>query len=130
MLCEGTHCSYTSFHTNSDCHHGSTAAPIAVGCHNTDSVHYIVMQSDWNTCCISGQELEAWTNSYGVVNWSPTIVLWGLPPHCKGHVLPIKLLDNGKRSPWRKRETCIEIISKNIPWLSTADSHLWLQQLP
>ena len=42
-------------HTNSDGLHGSTAAPIAVGGHNTDCVHYIVRQNDLNTCYIGGE---------------------------------------------------------------------------
>ena len=34
-------------HTNYDGGHGSTAAPIAVGGHNTDSVVHIIGYSDW-----------------------------------------------------------------------------------
>ena len=120
----------TSFqHTNSDGQHSSTAAPIAVGGHYTDCVHYIVGQNDWNTCCTDGESTETWTDNYSVVDWSPTIILWGLPLHSKSHTVPTILLDNGRGSSWRRRETYMEIISKNSPWLSTADRPLWLQKL-
>ena len=69
-------------HTNSDGLSGSKAASIAVGGHNTDNVCYIVRQNDWNTCCTGGEWAETWTDSYSVVDWSPTIILWGLPLHC------------------------------------------------
>ena len=117
----------TSFqHTNSDDVHGSTAASIAVDGHNTDNVHYIVRQNDWNTCCTGGEEPDAWTESYGVADWSATIILWRLPPHHNDHTVPTILVDHKRGSPWRKRETCMETISKNSHWLSTADSSLWL----
>ena len=69
-------------HTNANGLHGSTAAPIAVDGHNTDSVCYIVWQNDWNTCCTGGEWTETRTDSYSVVDWSPTIILWGLPLYC------------------------------------------------
>ena len=81
-------------HTNSDSHHGNTTAPIAVGGHNTDSVYHIVRYSDWNTCSTGGDWTEAWTDSDGVVDWSPTIILWGLPLHCEGHTVPTILLNS------------------------------------
>ena len=70
---------FQSSHTNSDGHHGSIAAPIAVGGHNTDNVYHIVGYSEWNTCSTGGDWTEAWTDSDGVVDWSPTIILWGVP---------------------------------------------------
>ena len=79
-------------HTNSDGLHGNTAAPITVGSHDTDGVYHIVGYSDWNTCFTGGDWTETWTDSDGVVDWSPTIILWGLPLHCEGHtVLTISL---------------------------------------
>ena len=87
-------------------HHGGTAAPIAVGGHNTDSVSHIVGHSEWNTCSTGGDWTEAWTDSDGVVDWSPTIILWGLPLHCEGHTVPTILLNSGGGSPGRRWETC------------------------
>ena len=57
------------------CHHDSTAAPIAVGGHNTDSVSHIVGYSEWNTCSTGDDCTNTWTDSDGVVDWSPTIIL-------------------------------------------------------
>ena len=87
-------------------HHGSTAAPIAVGGHNTDSVYHIVGHSDWNTCSTGGDWTETWTDSDGVVDWSPTIILWGLPLHCEGYTVPTILLNGGGESPGRRGESC------------------------
>ena len=81
-------------HTNSDSLHGSTAAPIAVDGHNTDSVYHIIGHSDCNTCSTGGDWTEAWTDSDGVVDWSPTIILWRLPLHCEGHIVPTILLNS------------------------------------
>ena len=92
--------------TNSDGLHDSTAAPIAVGCHNTDSVHYTVRQDDWNTCCIGGQEREAWSNSDGVVDWSTTIILRGVPLHCKNDDVLAIVQNSGREDRGRRRETC------------------------
>ena len=89
-------------HTNSDGLHGSTAAPIAVGGHNTDSVSHIVGYSDRNTCSTGGDWTEAWTDSDGVVDWSPTIILWGLPLHCDGHTVLTILLNSVGGSPGRR----------------------------
>ena len=75
-------------------HHGSTTVPIAVGGHNTDSVHHIVGYSDWNTCSTGGDWTETWTDSDGVVDWSPTIILWGLPLHRDGHTVQTILLNS------------------------------------
>ena len=86
-------------------HHGSTAALIAVGSHNTDSVYHIVGYSDWNTCSTGGDWIEAWTDSDGVVEWSPTIILWGLPLHCEGHTVSTILLKSVGRSSGGRRKS-------------------------
>ena len=83
-------------------HHSSTTAPIAVGGHNTDLVYHIVGYSDWNTCSTGENCTETWTDSDGVVNWSPTIILWGLPLHCEGHTVLIILLNSGEGSLGRR----------------------------
>ena len=88
--------------------HGSTAAPIAVGGHNTDSVYHIVGHSDWNTCSTGGDWTETWTDSDGVVDWSPTIILWGLPLYCEGHTVLTILLNSGGESPGRRGKICWE----------------------
>ena len=93
-------------HTNSDGLHGSTTAPIAVSGYNTDSVCYIVRQNDWNTCCTGGEWAETWTDSYSVVDWRPTIILWGLPLYCKDNAVPAIVHNSGREGPGRKRETC------------------------
>ena len=93
-------------HTNSDRLHGSTTAPIAVGCHNTDSVYHIVGYSDRNTCSTGGDWTEAWTDSDGVVDWSPTIILWGLPVHCEDYPILAILLNNVRGSQRRRRDCC------------------------
>ena len=85
-------------------HHGNTAAPIAVGGHNTDSVYHVVGHSDWNTCSTGGDWTDTWTDSDGVVDWSPTIILWGLPLHCEGHTVPTILLNSGGGSAGRRGE--------------------------
>ena len=95
-----------NIYTNSDCVHGSTTAPIAVDGHNTDSVCYIKRQNDWNTCCTGGEWTEAWTDSYSVVDWSPTIILWGLPLYCKDNAVPAIVHNSGRGGPGRRRETC------------------------
>ena len=59
----------TSLHilTNSDGLHGSTAAPIAVGGHNTDSVYHIVgHNSNPNTCSTGGEGTNIRTDGDGV----------------------------------------------------------------
>ena len=89
-------------------HHGSTAASITVGGHNTDGVYHIVGHSDWNTCSTGGDWTEAWTDSDGVVDWSPTIILWELPLHCEGYTVPTILLNSGGGSEGRRGETCQE----------------------
>ena len=81
----------------------STAAPNAVGGHNTDSVSHIVGYSYWNT---GSDWTEARIDSDGVVDWSPTIILWGLPLHCEGHTVLTILLSSGGGSPGRRGETC------------------------
>ena len=85
--------------------HSSKAASIAVSGHNNDSVHYIVRQNDWNTCCIGDEWTKAWTNCHGVVDWSPTIILWELPLHCKDGVACPVLLNSKRGSPRRREET-------------------------
>ena len=99
-------CKFQSSHTNTDGHHGSTTAPIAVGCHNTDGVYHIVGYSDWNTSSAGGDWTEAWTDSDGVVDWSPTIKLWGLPLHCEDHTVLAILLNSVGGSLRRRGETC------------------------
>ena len=91
-------------HTNSDGHDGSTTISIAVGGHNADSVYHIVGHSDWNTCSTGGDWTESWTDSDGVSDWSPTIILWGLPLHCEGHNIPTILLNSVGWSLGRRRE--------------------------
>ena len=85
-------------------HHGSTAAPIAVGGHNTDSVCHIVGHSDCNTSSTGGDWTEAWTDNDRVIDWSPTIILWGLPLHCEGHIVPTILLNSEGESSRRRGE--------------------------
>ena len=86
-------------------HHGNTAAPIAVGGHNTDSVYHIEGHSDWNSCSTGGECTNTWTDGDGIVDWSPTIILWGLPLHCEGHTVMTILLNNGGGSPGRGGES-------------------------
>ena len=87
--------------------HGSTAAPIAVGGHNSDSVVHIVGHTrDHDICSTGGECTNIWTDSDGVVDWSPTIILWGLPLHCEGHTVPTILLNSGGGKPRRRGETC------------------------
>ena len=69
-------------------------------------MYYIVGYSDWNTCSTGGDWTEAWTDSDGVADWSPTIILWGLPLHCEGHTVPTILLNSGGGSPGRRGEIC------------------------
>ena len=95
-------------HTNSDGHHGCTAAPIAVSGHNTDSVVHIVGYSDWNTCSTGGDWTEAWTDCDGVVDWNPTIILWGLPLYSEGHTVLAILLNSVGGRLGRRGETCRE----------------------
>ena len=86
-------------------HHDSTAAPIAVGSHNTDSVYHIVGHSSNHDACFTGGEFtDTWTDSDGIVDWGPTIILWGLPLHCEGHIVPTILLNSGRGSPRRRGE--------------------------
>ena len=89
-------------------HHGSTTASIAVGGHNTDSVYHIVGHSDWNTCSTGGDWTEAWTDSDGVVDWSPTIILWGLPLDFEGHIALTILLNSEGGGPGRRGSPCWE----------------------
>ena len=93
-------------HTNTDGLHGSTATPIAVGSYNTDSVYYIVRQNDWNTCCTGGEWTETWTNSHGVVDRSPTIILWRQPLYCEDNAVLAIVLNSGRWGPGRRREIC------------------------
>ena len=99
----------TSLHilTNSDGFHGSTAAPIAVGGHNADSVHQIVGHSNHNTCSTEDECTNTWTDGdVVVVDWSPTIILWGLPLQCEGHTVPTILLNSVGKIVGRRGETC------------------------
>jgi len=102
-------------------HHSSIAAPIAVGSHNTDSVSHIVGYSDWNTCSTGGDWTEAWTDSDGVVDWNPTIILWGQPLHYEGYIVPTILLNSGGGSSGRRGETCWGVsVSVSVVALWTA----------
>ena len=97
--------------TDSDCLHGSTTAPIAVGGHNTDTVYHIVGHSDWKTCSIDGDWTEAWTEAWtddsdGVVDLTPTVILWGLPLYCECYIVPTILLNYRGGSPRGRGETC------------------------
>ena len=100
---------YSYIYTNSDGLHDSTAAPNAVGGHNTDSMSHIVGHSDWNTSSTGGDWTkvctevwtEVWTDSDIVVDWSHTITLWGLPLHCEIHTVPTILLNSGGGSVGR-----------------------------
>ena len=67
-------------------------------------MYHIVGYSDWNTCSTGGDWTEAWTDSDSVVDWSPTIILWGLPLYCEGHTIPTILLNSGGGSPGRRGE--------------------------
>ena len=69
-------------------------------------MYHIVGYSDWNTCSTGGHWTEAWTDSDGVVDRSPTIILWRLPPHCEGHTVPTILLNSGGGSLGRGGRTC------------------------
>ena len=69
-------------------------------------MYHIVGYSDWNTCFTGGDWNEAWTDSDGVVDWSPTIILWGRPLDCEGHIIPTILLNSVGRSQRRGGETC------------------------
>ena len=95
-----------NIYTNSDGVHGSTTAPIAVDGHNTESVCNIVRQNDWSTCCTGGEQVETWTDCYSVVDWSPTIVLWGLPLYCKDNAVFAIVQNSGRGGPGRRRKTC------------------------
>ena len=87
-------------------YHGSTAASIAVGGHNTDCVYHIVGYSDWNTCSTGGDHTNTWTDSDSVVDWSPTTILWGLPLHCEDHTVLTNLLNSVGGGPGRRGEIC------------------------
>ena len=65
-------------------------------------MYHIVGYSDWNTCSTGDDWTEAWTDSDGVVDWSPTIILWGLPLHCEGHIVSTILLNSGGGSTGRE----------------------------
>ena len=71
----------------------------------TVCVGHIVGHSDWNTSSTGGNWTEAWTDSDGVVDWSPTIILWRLPLHCESHTVPTILLNSGGGSPGRRGDT-------------------------
>ena len=87
-------------------HHGSTAVPIAVGGHNNDSVCHIVGHSDWNTCSTGGDWTDTWSDHDGVANWISTIILWGLPLYCEGHIVLTILLNSGGKIIGRRGRTC------------------------
>ena len=68
-------------------------------------MHHIVGHSDCDICSTGGDWTEAWTDSDGVVDWSSTIILWGLPLHCKGHTVATIVLNSGGGSAGRRGET-------------------------
>ena len=70
--------------------------------------YHIVGYSDWNTCSTGGDWTEAWTDCDGVVDWNPTIILWGLPLYCEGHTVPAILLNSVGGRLGRRGETCRE----------------------
>ena len=75
--------------------HGGIAAPTDVSGYNADSVYHIVGKTELCTCYTGGDWNMAWTDSDSVVvNWSPTIILWGLPHQCNSHIVPIILLNS------------------------------------
>ena len=88
-------------------HYGSTAVPIAVGSHNTDSLYHVVGYSDRNTCSTGENCSNSWTDSDGVVDWSSPIILWGLPLYCKNHTILTILLNSGGGGLRRRGETCV-----------------------
>ena len=102
--------SLTEKHTDSDCLHSRTTAPIAVGGHNTDSAVHIVGHSNRSTCTTGGEGTDIWTDSVCVVDWNPTIILWGLPLDCEGHIVPtiISWLNSVGRGPGKRGLTCWE----------------------
>ena len=89
-----------------ECSYGSTAVSMAVNGHNTDSVHHIVGHSSNHDACPTGGEgANIRTDSDDVTDWSPTIILWGLPLHCEGHTVPTILLNSRGGSSRRRGET-------------------------
>ena len=79
---------------------------MAVGGHNTESVCHIVEHSSAHDACPTGGECtNTWTDGDSAVDWSPTIILWGLPLYCEGHTVPTILLDNGGGSVGRRGRT-------------------------
>ena len=87
-------------------HHRSTAAPIAVGGHNTDTVHHIVGHSDSDVCFISSECTNTWTDSDGVVDWNLTLIQWDLPLDSEVHTVLTKLVNTVGWSLGRRRKTC------------------------
>ena len=70
-------------------------------------MHHIVGHTrDHDACPTDGEGTNTWTDSDGIVDWSPTIILWGLPLHCEGHTVLTILLNSGGGGPGRRGETC------------------------
>ena len=81
---------------------------IAVSGHYADSVDDIVWYSwQWGTGC-GGDFSRAWSDSDGVVDWSPTIVLWGLPLCSKHHIVLTLLLNSEGGCTRRGGKSCRE----------------------
>ena len=74
--------------------HHSTAAPIAVSSHNSDSVQYIIRQSDCSIYPTGGNWHDIWGDSDGVVDWSRIVVLQGLPLQHQHNIVPTILLNS------------------------------------
>ena len=79
---------------------------------------HIIGQSDSKTCCIGGNWTETWSDSDGVVDWSPSIILWRLPLHCEGHTVPTILLNSGGGSVGRGGESYNRGIHNSSTYLS------------
>ena len=87
--------------------HDSTAASNAVIGHNADTVLHIVGYSDHSTGCSGCECEESWNSDCIVDNWSPAIVLWGLPLHCKHHIVSTILLNSVGGSLSRRGKTYV-----------------------
>ena len=84
--------------------------------------HIVGYTSDHNTGSTGGECTNTWTDSDGVVDWRPTIILWGLPPHYVGHTVLAILLNSVGGSPGRVWESCGKKKSLTKGLLYTTDS--------
>ena len=102
---------FPKYHTNSDGFQGSTAAPIAVSSHNTDSVHHVVRHSDFKACSTGGEWTKGWTDSDCVVDRSPTPIVWGMPAQYNSHIILVVHNNVGRSlrrrgKTWKRNGTC------------------------